>query len=386
MYKVSVIVPIFHGKKYIVPMIRQLEACYICADKEIDIELLLVNDDPDDPLPISYFSKFIEIIVINTEVNCGTQGARVKGVEYSRGTLILLLDQDDKIAPEYMKSQIREMGDCDVVVCRAIHENKPYYNKTRSFTASVCKEHILRKNNSIISPGQVLIRREAISEIWKKNILKNNGADDWLLWLCMMEEGKSFALNNEILFEHIVEGNNASLQVLEMQRSELEIIDIVRKSEVFPEEDAEALAKTIYNLMETRLCLLGKFQRMSCIYDRWLSLKNQGVCIADCFRQRGCKTIAIYGVTSLGQQLYQELLADKFEVSYFIDINADFLDEQIEVHSPEKELRPVDAVVISLVQNERKILDLLKKKLSAEIWTIAELLENAEELSVSDTL
>lgn len=382
---VSVIVPIYHGKKYIRTLIRQLENCWKCMEEKIDIELLLVNDAPEEPLEQSYVSEYMSIEVLNTEVNLGAQGARVKGVEYSRGNFILLLDQDDRIVPEYLRSQMKAIKACDAVVCRALHEKKPYYNLTRPFARSICKEHILRKENSIISPGQVLMRKDAISEIWKKNILKNNGADDWLLWLCMMEEGKTFTLNDEILFEHVVEGNNASLRVLEMQRSELEVLEVIRKSHIFSSEDITALANTIHNLMEMRLQLLGKFQRMSYTYDKWVSLKNKGVHISEFLRQRGYRTIAIYGVTSLGKRLYQELEMDKLEVLYFIDINADFFDRQIEVCSPEKDLRQVDVVIVSLVQNEKEVSDLIKTKLAADVWAITELMEKAEETLMTDT-
>ncbi len=380
MYDVSVIVPIYYGKKYIEQLVQQVKACWKCAEGKIGIELLLVNDAPDDPLPQDYFSECVEIVVLNTEVNRGVQGARVKGIEKSRGKYILFLDQDDKIATEYLKSQLGKIGDYDAVVCKAIHERKPFYNLTRPFSSSICKDYMLREKNSIISPGQVLMKKEAVSEIWKKNILQNNGADDWMLWLCMMEEGKTFVLNDETLFEHVVEGSNTSLCVLEMYRSEQEVLDVIRKNHVFSEADTSALERTIQSLTEMRFQLLGKFQRISCVYDSWLSIRNHKVHISYYLKQRGYKTIAIYGVTSLGKQLFQELNIDKFEVSYFIDMNAPFFNEQFKICSPNDELKQVDAVIISLVENERQISDLLQTKLSADIWTIAELLGKMEEV------
>lgn len=379
MCTVSVVVPVYYGKKYINALIRQLEECWKCAEEGMDIELLLVNDAPEDPLEQRYISECMDIVVLNTEVNRGVQSARIKGIECSRGSYILLLDQDDRIDPEYLKSQINRIGDHDAVVCRAIHEKKPFYNLTRPFAESICKEYMLQKGDSIISPGQVLMKKEAVSDIWKTNILKNNGADDWMLWLCMMNEGKTFALNDEILFEHVVEDGNASLRTLEMHRSESEVLEIIRDSQTFSKEDINILEETVRNLTETRLSLMGKFQRISFVYDMWLSLKSYGVHVSESLRQEGYQKIAVYGVTGLGKRLYEELDADKFEVSYFIDINAAFLNEQIPVYSPEEELKQVDAVVVSLVQNERKITDLLQEKLSADIWEIADLMKRIKE-------
>lgn len=380
MCKVSIIVPVYYGEKYIDPMIRQVEACWKCAEEAIDVELLLINDAPDCLISQEYFSEFIEIIVIGTEVNRGVQGARVRGLEYSKGSYILFLDQDDKIFPDYLKSQMKEIAGFDAAVCRAIHQKKPLYNLTKPFTESVCKEYMLHKGDSIISPGQVLLRKEAVSEVWKDNILKNNGADDWLLWLCMMEEGKSFALNDEILFEHVVGRENTSLRVPEMWRSELEVLEIVRENHVLSEEEILVLEKTIHNLAETRMQDLGKFQRITSIYDTWLSLKNKGIHITEYLKQKGYRTAAIYGVTDLGRRLYQELSMDKLEVPYFIDINAPFLAEQVKVCSPNENLGQVDAVIISLVQNERQIAESVKMKLSVDVCTIVELIEKAEDL------
>lgn len=379
MHTISVIVPIYHGRKYIKDVIQQLEACWKCAEKEIDIELLLVNDAPNDPLEQNYSSEYIDIVVLNTEINSGVQSARIRGIEYCKGSYILLLDQDDKIAPAYLKSQMENIGDCDAVVCRAIHEKKPFYNLTRPFKESICKEYMLQEGDSIISPGQVLIRKDAVSDIWKTHILKNNGADDWMLWLCMMNEGKSFALNDEILFEHVVESSNASLRTLDMHHSELEILEIIRKCQMFSQEDVSILAGTVRKLTETRLHLMGKFQRISFVYDIWLSLRNSNIHISYYLKQKGYQSIAIYGVTSLGKRLYEELNMDKFEISYFIDINAPFIDEQIPVYSPIDELKQVDAVIISLVQNEQQITELLQKKMKADILEMAELMKQVKE-------
>ena len=44
MCRVSIVVPIYHGKKYIPFLIRQAEECRKYADEDTKIELLLVND------------------------------------------------------------------------------------------------------------------------------------------------------------------------------------------------------------------------------------------------------------------------------------------------------------------------------------------------------
>ena len=82
----------------------------------------------------------------------------------------------------------------------------------------ITRDFIISVRNSIISPGQVLIRRDKIPAVWKNTRLSNNGADDWLLWLCMLGAGAELALNPEILFEHVVEGENESINAVHMIR------------------------------------------------------------------------------------------------------------------------------------------------------------------------
>ena len=373
MIDISVIVPIYHGLRYIKTMISQIEACQTYYDGKI--EILFVNDDPKEPIEKTYASDRIEIVIVDTDVNRGIHGARIRGMEHSKGTFILFLDQDDRIAPDYLKKQIEKMGDGDAVVCRAFHEGKPLYNRTNPFENVINQEYMLRKGNPIISPGQVLIKKKAISEIWRKNVLTYNGADDWLLWLCMIKEGRSFRLNDEILFEHVVEGSNTSLHVLEMQRSEIEMFDLIRRQHVFSKEETAFLEETIYNLMIARIRLLERFQRIAGIYDVWLNLKNQEISLAEYMNRQGYKRIAIYGVTNLGKRLYQDLSKEHVEVSCFIDINASYLDGPVPIYLPEEELPEMDVVIISLVQDEKQIRKMLREKMTTEIRTIAELIE-----------
>ena len=181
---VSVIVPIYHGIKYIEQMIKQIERA--AEETGGEVELLFVNDDPKEPIPDSLFSDKIVIRIYNSECNRGIHGARVKGFSLSAGTYIVFLDQDDKIAPSYLKSQMDKLGDADAVVCQMADDNKVFYNENRRLKDCICKETMTQTGNFIVSPGQVLLKREAVPFFWTSNLLSYNGADDWFLWICMM--------------------------------------------------------------------------------------------------------------------------------------------------------------------------------------------------------
>lgn len=132
MKRISVIVPIYHGRKYINGMIAQIESCVAECRGEYALELLFVNDSPDEPID-SLSSEKIEIRVIETNRNRGIHGARVRGLEHCTGDYILFLDQDDRIRPTYFSSQLAHLGDSDAVVCRLLHEGRQFYDTRMPF-------------------------------------------------------------------------------------------------------------------------------------------------------------------------------------------------------------------------------------------------------------
>ncbi len=378
---ISIIVPIYHGKKFIDSLIAQVEACKRCLAENIKVELLLSNDAPDDPLDCLNKSKLIDVISINTDKNRGIHGARVRGLEYAKGEYVLFLDQDDKIEPDYLQSQLNKIVDADAVVCKAIHDKKPKYDAMLPFENVTSKEYMLKQGNPIVSPGQVLIRKSSISEVWKKNILTYNGADDWLLWICMMSEGKQFAKNDRILFEHVLDGENASWQSVNMMRSEQEIIHIIERNQVLSEEELNTLKLTAQNLNIQRIQLMDKFKKMFFIYNAWMDLYNRGCSVSQYLRKKGINSVAIYGNGYLGKQLYKELKRNGINVAYFIDRNALYMKEEIPVYSANEKLPQVDAVIITLTQGENEVISMLKKNFCTKYYSISELIKEAGTLS-----
>ena len=226
---ISIIVPIYKGKKYINDIVNQIEKCVKKLDGQ-QVELLLVNDYPKDILE-NQKSKLISIRVFNTDKNLGIQGARIKGIRFCEGKYILMLDQDDRISDNYLKSQMKVIsdGNADAVICRARENGRSIYNVSNPFERTVDINYMYTGGNAIVSPGQVLLKKESISQMWLENILTHSGADDWFLWLCMFAEGKRMVLNDEELYEHVISGNNFSWNSEEMIQSENEIYDFFDK-------------------------------------------------------------------------------------------------------------------------------------------------------------
>ena len=378
--KISIIVPIYYGKRYIDAMIRQVEMCRRFLANHYIVELILINDAPNDMLD-AYASGTIEVIVLNTNVNRGIQGARIRGLSVCHGEYVLFLDQDDKIAPEYLASQIKCIQGYDASVCRAIHEKKQFYNETLRFEKAISFEHMLKEGDGIVSPGQVLMKKSAISELWKNNILQNNGADDWFLWLCMMKEGKRFALNQEVLFEHVVDGANTSWNTEKMLQSELEVCEVLGRTGNFSADEVATLENTVQKVKEKHLKTLNHFKQMFFIYDKWMSLESQKRMISSYLKCKNYNKVAIYGGGYLGKQLLTNLKRDNVEVCYIIDRNAKYLEAEVDLYTLEEELPYVDVAIITLLSKEDEIKSQLMHKLGSNALSIKELLELLEKES-----
>lgn len=378
MEKTSIIVPIYRGGKYIDGMIAQIEDCAAKCDSVCALELLFVNDDPSEPVG-NLASEMMETKVIETEKNRGIHGARVRGLEQCTGDYVLFLDQDDRIRPGYFVSQLACLGQADAVVCKLLHEGRQFYDTRMPFERVITRDFIISVRNSIISPGQVLIRRDKIPAVWKNTRLSNNGADDWLLWLCMLGAGAELALNPEILFEHVVEGENESINAVHMMASEQEVYDAAASAGLFSPGELAKLRGAVRAAAEDHIRLLSKFQKMFFIYDDWMRLQEQGRYIHTYLKRIGVGSVAIYGDSYIGKRLCHSLRNNGVEVRYFIDRNASYLKEDIPVYPLREGLPSVDLILISLVESIKDITKELKMLTEEKICSIVELLAEIRE-------
>lgn len=366
MKSISVIVPIYHGENYVSNIIQQMEICKKNMKQEETIEVLLVNDAPDTPLSSSWESETVRIIVINTDRNAGIHGARIKGLQACSGEYVLFLDQDDVIRPEYFCSQLEKIGENDAVVCEAIYDKKKFYSESNIFRNMISKEYIFGKSNSIVSPGQVLLRKQSIPNAWIENILKHNGADDWFLWLCMIEKGCTFSLNEEVLYEHIWHGGNASSDLAKMQESEREILHIARDKNLFSAEDLNLL---IDGMFQKHICHIREYgftYTKLRLLDKWMTLKENDQRLSAFLFESGIKTVAIYGYGFIGKHLYAELSED-MQVKYFIDKNAGKLQAEIPIYSLDNNLSEVDGIIITLFDHVEEVEKEVRKMFNRKI-------------------
>ena len=85
------------GKKYVNGIIKQIDKSAEEINDRAEVELLFVNDAPEDQLTISCEPFNIKVTILYSDKNRGIHGARVFGLSQANSEYVLFLDQDDEI-------------------------------------------------------------------------------------------------------------------------------------------------------------------------------------------------------------------------------------------------------------------------------------------------
>ncbi|WP_026664671.1 glycosyltransferase family 2 protein [Butyrivibrio sp. FC2001] len=120
MKKVSVIIPIYNGEKYIDGIFRQ-----IGAQTYKNLEVLFIDDGSKDNSASgikenilgSKVEEGIQYRLVSQE-NTGQGGARNRGIKEATGDYLLFMDQDDRIKADYIERllEVAEKNDSDIVI------------------------------------------------------------------------------------------------------------------------------------------------------------------------------------------------------------------------------------------------------------------------------
>ena len=161
--KISIIIPVYNGEKYICRCIDSV--LNQSGFKISDIELLLINDGSTDgsmDILKKYEEKYPNIIKAIYHKNIGVARTRNKGIDIASGKYMMFIDQDDFIDVEYCKTfyETAEQSNCNVVVGgykRPNENNKVTYvsnsktsewrkNKQASVWAKIHRTDFIKKN------------------------------------------------------------------------------------------------------------------------------------------------------------------------------------------------------------------------------------------------
>lgn len=254
---ISIITPVYKGNKYLSNLVKYIEESVKNIDK-YQVEWLLVNDFPEEKVekPESHIEN-LKIRVINNKRNLGIQQARINGIKQCTGIYILLLDQDDKISKDSLQVHLKNLISADVSVTNGYVETEDKTLKRIFATKSQIKctaniNYYFYIGDIIVSPGMVMIKKDAIPKVWLEETLTTNGADDWLLWTLLLAQNKKFSVSFASTYVHSDTGNNTSKNKAKMWESTEEALEIFRTN--IPAYDK------LCRIFERRIKLIKGFQ------------------------------------------------------------------------------------------------------------------------------
>ncbi len=382
MKKVSVIVPIYKGNNYIPNIIRMLEENWKSANKmeHVEIELILVNDYPQQSLKLENRKpQNISCIAAANEKNCGIHYSRVQGLKRSKGDYILFLDQDDEISPVYIREQLRALGDNDAIICNGKNYSDLIY-KTSSDLAGAVDENEYRKGyNRIVSPGQVLLRREAVPSEWMDNILRNNGADDYFLWMLLFRKKRRFGVQEKVLYWHLISDENTSKDGAGMNDSVFEMLEKLRGYLTLKEIDE--IKKTRLTSMDDRDISVEEYRKERSykeMLEMWMLLRDRNISVDRFLSKQNIRKVAIYGGGIFGRHLYHELKQSDIQVECLLDQNKSVEILGIKTIVPGEKMEAVDAIIVTPFMEYIEIREELKKSYPYKIMSIESVLQNAD--------
>ncbi len=203
---VSIIIPVFNSKKFIV---HAIDSCLNQTYQ--NIEVIVIDDGSNDGsfeiINNNYSSNNrVKLLTHENRVNKGVYSTRKLGISHSRGKYIAFLDSDDWFNNNKISLQVDVFEkNQDVVLVHSsvnFHNdsiNNDFYNDFKFSNTNIKYNVDLKtfiKNNHICN-SSVMVKKE----IFEKIILPNNLAyqyEDWICWILMSKYGCFYYLNEKI--------------------------------------------------------------------------------------------------------------------------------------------------------------------------------------------
>ena len=159
MIKISVIIPVFNGEKYIAQCIEN-----VLYQTYKNLEIIVVNDGSTDKT--REIAEQFSVKIINQE-NKGPSATRNAGINCATGDYIHFLDADDLINLDFYKNMADdvELANAEIACCGMVNEVKPH--RTTLYTERL----LLKTTDDKFSVTQVGRLGYSVRYLLKKSFL-----------------------------------------------------------------------------------------------------------------------------------------------------------------------------------------------------------------------
>jgi len=209
---VSVVMPCFNQGQFLAEAIES-----VLSQTFSRIEIVVVEDCSTDGITRDLVrrSRFPRTRTILHNTNRGVAATRNTGVRAARGTYILPLDADDKLAPTFVEQALGKLqdGTADVCYSRVMF----FGNDQGEYALQPFSVERMLRNNLVVNTA--LYRKAAWAGVGGYAEAMTTGNEDWDFWLSFIEQGNRFHRLEEPLFFYRRHGRSRTDLARETQES-----------------------------------------------------------------------------------------------------------------------------------------------------------------------
>ena len=247
MKKLSIIIPVFNGEKFI----KRCVDSVLNQSMYID-EIIIINDNSTDgtiEILEKNYSNLVNIKIINLKKNHGVSYCRNLGIEKSSGEYIGFVDSDDYVEVNMFEKMYNNAKDnnLDICICNFVEVNQQ--NRIKSKYKN--NEEILERDKSLEKYLLNKISPSVWDKIFRRKILKNIKfntkliiGEDILFCLEAFYYSKKTGFVNDYLYNYIQNDNSA---VHTISSKLLQYVDVIKYIPLQIEEDLKLNFKSEYN-------------------------------------------------------------------------------------------------------------------------------------------
>lgn len=241
MPKISVIVPVYGGEKYLGECIESI----LCQTFK-DFELLLLDDgSPDHSGDICdrYAQKEDRVRVIHKE-NEGINATRRRGVREAKGEWVMFVDDDDSLVNGALEKMTRLTEGTDIVIG---FPDTPVHKKP--LTLEECRSNIITAKLISPAPWAKLYRRSLLSDDIFDFPREIDGEEDMIMNIRLFFKTQRAP---HILFEKVYNFRRNTASVSHTKRSSIhheEVFDQVRAASI----PQDALGKYMKEIIKSKI-------------------------------------------------------------------------------------------------------------------------------------
>ena len=208
MPKVSVVMPVYNGSKYLVEAIES-----ILSQTFDDFEFLIIDDgSTDKSLEIIKSYEDPRIKVIQNPQNLGISASLNNGIYSAKGEYIARMDGDDISLPDRFQKQIKFLDSHPEVIIVGSYMNiigSLFNQKLRYPLSHDDIVNSMLTSNPMGHPS-VMFRRLEVTQLGGYRSMKewNNGSEDYDLWLRMVGANYKLANLPECLMDYRIHANS----------------------------------------------------------------------------------------------------------------------------------------------------------------------------------